>query len=81
MSNKNLSNEAQNPPLRKTAVISRLEQSEIIAKAIIKFGDLNKVSKWSGVPVWLLQNVLNGNEIRQTQYEKMVWMRDRLNGL
>jgi hypothetical protein len=74
--NNNNENSALNKP-----VISSLEQSEIIAKAIIKFGDLNKVSKWSGVPVWLLQNVLNGNEIRQTQYEKMVWMRDRLNGL
>lgn len=62
-------------------VISCLEQAEIIAKAVIKFGDLNKVSKWSGVPIWILQNVLKGNEIRQTQYDKMVWMRDRLNGL
>lgn len=62
----------------KPAVISRLEQAEIIAKAVIKFGNLNKVSKWSGVPVWVLQNVLQGNEIRQTQYSKMVWMRDRL---
>lgn len=62
-------------------MIHKNDQSLIIAKAVIKFGDLNKVSKWSGVPVWLLQNVLKGNEIRQTQYYKMVWMRDRLNGL
>lgn len=74
-------NKPLNPALRNTAVISRLEQAEIIAKAVIKFGDLNKVSKWSGVPVWLLENVLKGNEIRQTQYDKMFWMRDRLNGL
>jgi len=67
--------------MNKPDVISRLEQSEIIEKAIIKFGDLTKVSKWCGIPVWLLQNVLNGNEIRQTQYDKMVWMRDRLNVL
>ena len=71
----------ENSALNKPAVISRLEQAEIIAKAIIKFGDLNKVSKWSGVPIWILQNVLQGNEIRQTQYDKMVWMHDRLNGL
>lgn len=77
----NISNKEQNKQSCKTAVISRLEQSKIIANAVIKFGDLNKVSKWSGVPVWLLQNVLRGNEIRQTQYEKMVWMRDRLNDL
>ena len=76
-----MSNKPQKPQLNIGAVISRLEQSEIIAKAVIKFGDLNKVSKWSGIPVWLLQNVLQGNEIRQTQYDKMVWMRDRLNGL
>jgi hypothetical protein len=67
--------------MNKPDVISRLEQSEIIERAIIKFGDLTKVSKWCGIPVWLLQNVLNGNEIRQTQYDKMVWMRDRLNVL
>ena len=72
---------AENGKLTIPDVISRLEQAEIIAKAVIKFGDLNKVSKWCGVPVWLLQNVLQGNEIRQTQYDKMVWMRDRLNGL
>lgn len=77
----NISNEKLNEQSCKTAVISRLEQSKIIEHAVIKFGDLNKVSKWSGVPVWLLQNVLKGNEIRQTQYKKMVWMRDRLNGL
>lgn len=76
-----MSKENETKPLKQPVVISRLEQAEIIAKAIIKFGDLNKVSKWSGVPVWFLQNVLKGNEIRQTQYEKMVWMRDRLNGL
>ena len=74
-------NKEQMPPFCQTDVISRLEQAEIISKAVIKFGDLNKVSKWSGVPVWILQNVLQGNEIRQTQYDKMVWMRDRLNGL
>jgi hypothetical protein len=62
-------------------VISRLEQKEIIEKAVKKFGDLNAVSKWCGVPVWLLQNVLNGNEIRQTQYDKMVWMKKRINDL
>lgn len=73
--------ENENKPSCLGAVISRLEQAEIISKAVIKFGDLNKVSKWSGVPVWILQNVLQGNEIRQTQYDKMVWMRDRLNGL
>ena len=75
-----MNNNNENSALNKPAVISRLEQAEIIAKAIIKFGDLTKVSKWCGVPVWLLQNVLNGNEIRQTQYDKIVWMRDRLNG-
>lgn len=74
-------NKELNHPSCLGAVISRLEQAEIVAKAVIKFGDLNKVSKWCGVPVWLLQNVLQGNEIRQTQYGKMVWMRDRLNGL
>lgn len=76
-----MSKENETKPLKQPVVISRLEQAEIIAKAIIKFGDLNKVSKWCGVPVWLLQTVLKGNEIRQTQYDKMVWMRDRLNGL
>lgn len=76
-----MNNNNENSALNKPVVISRLEQAEIIAKAIIKFGDLNKVSKWCGVPVWLLQNVLKGNEIRQTQYDKMVWMRDKLNGL
>ena len=76
-----MSKENETKPLKQPVVISRLEQAEIISKAIIKFGDLNKVSKWCGVPVWLLQNVLKGNEIRQTQYDKMVWMRDRLNGL
>lgn len=70
-------NIADNPHLHKSDVISRLEQAAIIDKAVIKFGDLNKVSKWCGVPVWLLQNVLKGNEIRQTQYDKMVWMRYR----
>lgn len=63
---------------KKMIAISQVEQAKIIAKAIIKFGDLDKVSKWSGVPVWLLENVLRGNEIRQTQYDKMIWMRDRL---
>lgn len=62
--------------------ISRLEQAEIINKALVKFdSDLHKVSKWSQVPVWILENVLKGNEIRQTQYDKMVWMRDRLKDL
>ena len=76
-----MKNNNENPALNKPAVISRLEQAEIVAKAIIKFGDLNKVSKWSGVPAWLLQNVLQGNDIRQTQYGNMGWMRDRLNDL
>jgi hypothetical protein len=62
----------------KENTITRLEQSEIITKAILKFGDLNAVSKWCGVPVWILKNVLKGNEIRPSQYDKMVWMRDRL---
>jgi hypothetical protein len=49
-----MNNNNENSALNKPAVISRLEQAEIIAKAIIKFGDLTKVSKWCGVPVWLL---------------------------
>jgi hypothetical protein len=58
--------------------ISQKEQMEIILKAITKFGNLDAVGKWSGVQPWLLRNVLKGNEIRGSQYEKMVWMKKRL---
>lgn len=58
--------------------MDNIDQVDIISKAIKKFGDLDKVSVWSGIPIWILKNMLKGNQVRKTQYDKLLWMRDRL---